>query len=316
MPSASHPSATRACAAGTTNSSVRVQIAEPRRSARRHGARAGAGEVYSIVNGSEHRDSPPAAIRQRSRSLLASAVCAGFRCIESAPDTGIGVSPARSCVSSRRVQARSHSRSAAAARIRRPVSMRQPAGGRQRVRSDGTGRRGFAGQAGGAGRRRRLQAIAAEDTRSPVVVLWGVLIVGVGLLVTMALSLLKRLQIHRDIRHLRNRLIECLGTWPTIAALFSDRMRSQASVSAMRFPSQFDVIVVGGGHAGTEAALAAARMGARTLLLTQSIETLGQMSCNPADRRHRQGPSGQGDRRARRRDGARGGSRRAFSSGR
>jgi len=44
----------------------------------------------------------------------------------------------------------------------------------------------------------------------------------------------------------------------------------------------FDVIVIGGGHAGTEAALAAARMGARTVLLTQSIETLGQMSCNPA----------------------------------
>lgn len=50
----------------------------------------------------------------------------------------------------------------------------------------------------------------------------------------------------------------------------------------MRFPDPFDVIVIGGGHAGTEAALAAARMGARTLLLTQSIETLGQMSCNPA----------------------------------
>ena len=50
----------------------------------------------------------------------------------------------------------------------------------------------------------------------------------------------------------------------------------------MQYPESFDVIVIGGGHAGTEAALAAARMGARVLMITHNIETIGQMSCNPA----------------------------------
>ena len=67
-----------------------------------------------------------------------------------------------------------------------------------------------------------------------------------------------------------------------MCGIMPTQKRTIEMIKNMIYPKHYDVIVVGGGHAGTEAALAAARIGCQILLITHNIETLGQMSCNPS----------------------------------